>query len=185
MAEAVGTLSLAVELFIGALLLGAGIVKVRAGESAVVVAVARYEIGSREHQRVFARLLPWVEIGIGVALILGLARDVTALGAGVLLAAFQMAMARSLSSGQKHPCGCGGDRQSKLISWMLVSRNGVLIAAVTAAEVARNAPAQWSLATFALAVVFLVSTLTAVALRLRSRASDAPRRSLVPTTSGT
>jgi uncharacterized membrane protein YphA (DoxX/SURF4 family) len=184
-AEAVGTLSLAVELFIGALLLAAGTVKVRAGTSAVLTAVARYEIGSGEHQRVFARLLPWIEIGVGAALVFGLARDVAALGAGSLLAAFEVAMARSLSSGRQHPCGCGGDRRSKLTSWMLVSRNGVLIAAMTAAEVARNGPAQWSLANFALAAVFLVSTLSAVALRVRSHAGDAPAGSLVPTTSRT
>jgi len=68
---------------------------------------------------------------------------------------------------------------------MLVSRNGVLIAAMTAAEVSRNAPAHWSLANFALAAVFLVSTLSAIALRLRSHTDDAPGRSLVPTTSRT
>jgi uncharacterized membrane protein YphA (DoxX/SURF4 family) len=184
-AEAVGTLSLAVELFIGALLLGAGILKVRAGKSAVVAAVATYEIGRSDHQRVFARLLPWIEIGVGAALVLGLARDLAALGGGALLAAFEVAMARSLSGGRQHPCGCGSGRRSKLTSWTLVSRNGVLIAAVTAAEVARNAPAQWSLATFALALVFLVSSLSAGALRLRSRAGEAPERALVPTTSRT
>ena len=82
MAEAVGTLSLGVELFIGAFLLVAGIVKIRAGESAVVAAIGRYEIGSSDLQRLFARLLPWIEVGLGVGLILGLARDLTALGAG-------------------------------------------------------------------------------------------------------
>jgi len=184
-AEAVATFSLAVELFIGALLLAAGAVKVRAGASAVLAAVARYEIGSGEHQRLFARLLPWIEIGVGAALVLGFARDLAALGGGALLAGFEVAMARSLSSGRQHPCGCGGDRRSNLISWVLVSRNGVLIAAMTAAEVARNAPAQWSLANVALATVFFVSTLSAVALRLRSHAGDTPGRSLVPTTSRT
>ncbi len=185
MVEAAGTLSVAVELFVGALLLGAGVVKVRAGEGAVVAAVTRYDIGNDDQQRVFARLLPWLEIGIGVALILGLTRDVTALAAASLLAAFQMAMARSLSTGRQHPCGCGSDRRSTFISWTLVSRNGVLVGVLTAAEVARNASAPWSLSNVGLAAVFFASTLGAAALHVRSRTRTTSTLPVAPTPSRT
>jgi hypothetical protein len=182
-AEAVGALSLGVELFIGAFLLVMGGLKIRAGASAVIAAVARYEIGSVDHQRLFARFLPWIEMGLGIALILGLARDLTALSAGALLAAFEMAMARSLGSGRRHSCGCGGDRGSSLISWTLVARNGVLVAALTAAELARNAPGPWSLATFALAAVFVASGLLSAALHVRSRVRVTTALSGAPTIS--
>jgi len=184
-AGAAGTLSFAVELFVGALLLAAGTVKVRAGASAVLAAVARYEVGSGVQQRLFARLLPWVEIGIGVALILGLARDLTTIGAGALLAAFEMAMARSLSTGRQHQCGCGGDRRSTFISWTLVSRNAVLVAVLTTAEVARSTSNPWSVSNVALAAVFLASTLVTAALRIRWRAGVTPALSVAPTTSRT
>jgi uncharacterized membrane protein YphA (DoxX/SURF4 family) len=184
-AEAMGAVSLGVEIIIGAFLLVAGIVKVRAGDSAVIAAVGRYEIGSGDQQRLFARTLPWIEIGLGAALVLGLARDLTALGAGGLLAAFEMAMARSLWNGRRHPCGCGADRPSTLISWTLVSRNVVLVAALTAAELARNASAPWSLANAALAAVFLASALSSAALGVRSRARITPTLSVAPTTGQT
>lgn len=185
MAEAVGTLSLAVELLVGALLLAAGILKFRAGEPAVIAAVRNYEIGSRDEQRLFARLLPWIEIGLGVGLILGLARDLTALGAGGLLAGFGVVMARSLSNGRRHSCGCGSDRRSTFISWTLVSRNGVLVGVLTAAEVARNASAPWSLSNVGLAAVFLASTLGAAALHVRSRTRTTSALPVAPTPSRT
>jgi uncharacterized membrane protein YphA (DoxX/SURF4 family) len=170
-AEAVGVLSLGIELLVGAFLLVAGIVKVRAGESAVIAAVGRYEIGTVDGQRLFARSLPWIEIGLGAGLILGHARDLTALGAGALLAAFEMAMARSLSSGRRHPCGCGADRRSPLISWPLVSRNAAVVAALTAAELARD---PWSPVNFALAAVCVASTLWSATRHVRSRVGLTP-----------
>lgn len=182
MAEAVGTLSLGIELLVGAFLLVAGIVKVRAGEGAVIAAVGRYGIGSVDLQRLFARFLPWIEIGLGTGLILGLARDLTALGAGALLAAFEMAMARSLWSGRRHPCGCLADRRSTLVSWTLVSRNAAVIAALTAAELARN---PWSPATFALATVFVGSTFWSAACHVRRHVRITPALSAAPSTSRT
>ncbi len=166
MAEAVGMLSVGVELLVGTFLLVAGIVKARAGESAVVAAVGRYDIGSGAFQRVFARLLPWIEIGLGVGLILALFGGLAALGAGALLAGFALAMARSLVSGRRHPCGCGSDRGLPLISWALVLRNGLLVVALTVAELGQGR----SQASLALALVFLAGALSSVALHVRSRA---------------
>lgn len=185
MVEAMGTVSLAVELFVGALLLATGVLKIRAGESAVISAVSGYEIGNDDQKRLAARLLPWLEIGLGVGLILGFARDLTALGGGGLLAGFGVAMARSLSEGRRHPCGCRGDRRSSFISWTLVTRNGVLVAALTAAELARTAPAAWSLANVALAALLLTTVLASVTLRIRSRVRNTPALSVAQATSGT
>jgi uncharacterized membrane protein YphA (DoxX/SURF4 family) len=177
--------ALGAELLIGTFLLVAGIAKLRAGKSRVVAAVARYEIGSVEQQRLLARLLPWLEISLGVGLILGFSRDLAALGAGGLLAAFAAAIARSLTNGAMHPCGCGAGRVQTLISWTLVMRNGVLVAALTAAELARNAPATWSPTNFALAAVLLTSTLSSAALYLRSRTPITRAHPVAPTTSRT
>lgn len=184
MVEAMGIVSLAVELFVGALLLAAGVVKIRAGERAVISAITGYEIGNEDQKRLAARLLPWLEAGLGSALILGFARDVTALGAGGLLTGFGVVMAHSLSAGRRHPCGCGGDRRPTFISWTLVTRNGVLVAALTAAELARTAPSAWSPANDALAALLLAGTLSSVAIRLRSRVRT-PAVSIAQTTSGT
>jgi hypothetical protein len=179
-AEAVGMLSLGVELLVGAFLIVAGIVKVRAGGSAVIAAVARYDIGGGGFQRVFARFLPWIEIGLGVGLSLPVFDGLAALGAGALLAGFALAMARSLVSGRRHPCGCGLDRGPSLISWALVLRNGVVVTALALAELAQGR----SQTSLALALVFLASALSSVALHVRSRARIKQALS-APTTSRT
>ncbi len=181
MAEAVGTLSLAVELLVGALLLAAGIAKFRAGEPAVVAAVRKYEIGSRDEQRLFARLLPWIEIGLGVGLILGLARDLTALGAGGLLAGFGVVMARSLSNGRRHSCGCGGTRVPQLVSWTLVSRNFVLVAALALAELARTGNA-YSFSTGTLVAGWCATSLVTAGLWIRARGRAGNALSEAPST---
>src|SRR2546425_9305575 len=109
MAEAVTALALGSEILVGAILVAGGILKIRAGEPAVIAAIRGYELLRGHPERWVARVLPWIELALGLALIVGVARGLAALGAGVLLSTFQLAIAYSLPSGRSHPvrCGCG------------------------------------------------------------------------------
>ena len=184
MTEAVTGLALGSEILVGAILLAAGILKIRAGEPAVVAAIRGYELLRGDLERWVSRVLPWVEVALGLALIVGVARGIAALGAGVLLSGFQLAMAYSLSRGRSHPCGCGSGRRPSVVSWALVSRNLVLVGAMALAELVRTGPALTISATDALVAVWSATALVTAGLRIRARARAANAFSSAVTTSG-
>lgn len=76
-----------------------------------------------------ARVLPVVEIGAGLALLIP-ALQLAALGAvAVLLAGYTFAMALNITRGRRDlDCGCAGPGQEQTISGWLLGRNLVLIA---------------------------------------------------------
>ena len=183
MAEALTALALGSEILVGAILVAAGILKIRAGEPAVIAAIRGYELLHGHPERWVARVLPWIEVALGLALIVGVARGLAALGAGLLLSTFQLAMAYSLSSGRSHPCGCGGGRRPTLVSWTLVSRNVVLVGALALAELVRTGPLSFS-TSGALVAVWSAAAFATVALRIRARARAANALSSAVSTSG-
>jgi hypothetical protein len=78
-----------------------------------------------------ARVLPWVEIGVGVALLVPAMRDPALLGFTGLILLYAAAMAVNLWRGRREiDCGCGGEVHP--LSWMLVVRNAVLAGAALA-----------------------------------------------------
>jgi hypothetical protein len=75
-----------------------------------------------------ARTLPWVEIGVGAALLVPASRRVALFAFAALILLYAGAMAVNLGRGRRQiDCGCGGDAHP--LSWALVARNGVLAAA--------------------------------------------------------
>lgn len=72
--------------------------------------------------------LPWVELAIGAALVLQLARPVAAIAAIVLLAAFTGLIGLRLSQGRRPACACFGAWSAKPIGASHLLRNGVLLA---------------------------------------------------------
>ncbi len=72
--------------------------------------------------------LPWVELAIGAALVLQLARPVAATAAIVLLVAFTALIALRLSQGRRPACACFGAWSAKPIGASHLLRNGVLLA---------------------------------------------------------
>ena len=73
-----------------------------------------------------ARVLPSVEIGLGVGVLLPASRQAALLATAALLAVYAGAMTINLVRGRREiDCGCGGDTHP--LSWGLVGRNAVLI----------------------------------------------------------
>jgi len=78
--------------------------------------------------------VPWVELGIGAAAIIGLASPWPAIAAAVMLVVFTVLIVKRLSEGVRPPCACFGARVDQPLGAGHVVRNAVLlIVAVVAA----------------------------------------------------
>jgi len=86
--------------------------------------VANYRILPRRLAAPVARILPWAELAVGLALVTRAAEPWPALAALLLLGAFAGAMAVNLRRGRAHiDCGCGQSALRQTLSWSLVGRN--------------------------------------------------------------
>lgn len=83
---------------------------------------------------VVAAVLPWIELLIALALAIGFIPRAAAIGALLLLSAFTLGVTRSLVRGGHFDCGCGL-AQNQMISWAVVARNLLLIAAAAVVTV--------------------------------------------------
>lgn len=119
----------ATRLITGAVLVIAGIAKVRIGHVAVAKSVVAFGVLPIGLARVWARILPWIEVGLGCWLVSGLFTPVAAVAAAMLMVLVTGAVARALITGRIVACGCFG-HASELLSWRVVARNVVVIAAL-------------------------------------------------------
>jgi uncharacterized membrane protein YphA (DoxX/SURF4 family) len=82
-----------------------------------------------------ARVVPFVEIVIGVLLILPVFRPWPAIAAIVLLVVFTMVILRRLLDGSRPPCACFGSRSNRPLGPIHVLRNVILLALATTAAI--------------------------------------------------
>jgi hypothetical protein len=91
-------------------------------------ALAAYRLLPPRAVAAAARLLPLAEAALGVGILLPLTRMSSLVALAALLALYAAAMAINLARGRRDiDCGCGGAVQP--LSWGLVARNSVLVAA--------------------------------------------------------
>lgn len=110
-------------------LLLAGIIKVQGDPLAFSLAIDSFGIVPKAFHLPLAYYLPWLELLLGIALVLGLWTRQAALGAALLFGAFTLGLAAVLGSGKEVDCGCfGGLFGDSTVSWVSVARNGVFIA---------------------------------------------------------
>lgn len=89
--------------------------------------VEQYQILPKRLVPIFARVEVWLEILVGIGLLFGIAH--AAIGAGILLLMYSIAIAINLLRGRNHiSCGCGGLAGDQVLSWWLVARNILLFA---------------------------------------------------------
>ena len=89
-----------------------------------------------------AAWLPRFELLIAAVLLTGVAITITATVAGLALLAFSVAVGVNLARGRSIECGCFGGASPRRITWRLVLRDVVLVAAAFA--VAAHPPATWA-----------------------------------------
>lgn len=95
---------------------------------AFVSIVLDYHILPKHWARRFAAVLPWLEMAVGLMLLLGLSTRIAAALSGLLLLTFIVAMGVNLRRGRKDlNCGCAGVRHHRKISGKLILRNTLLV----------------------------------------------------------
>ncbi len=126
-------------ILVGALLLLAGIAKMRNGLNAFQQVVLGYELVPRRLVPLLSKALPVVEVVVGTLLVLGLFVNLAATAAFGLVFVFSAVIAISLLRGRKHQCGCVGLASSTVqqIQWRLVYRNLSVLAVLVAAAATR------------------------------------------------
>ncbi|MBI5568499.1 MAG: DoxX family membrane protein [Desulfomonile tiedjei] len=98
-------LTFAARLFIGGLFVYASIHKIT-DPAQFAVSIRNYMILPPEWSHLVALALPWVEIGAGAFLILGIQTKPSALLTTGMLAVFLVAIARAYATGLDIDCGC-------------------------------------------------------------------------------
>jgi hypothetical protein len=94
----------------------------------IVTIVRDYKILPPSWARPFGLALPWLELALGILLILGVVIQVVAAASVLMLASFAVAVGMNLLRGRKNlSCGCSGTRNSKAISGWTVVRDIILI----------------------------------------------------------
>jgi len=102
-----GWLSLIARLILGGVLIAAGALK--AGNPAhAAMAVRAYQILPVTLANVLGYALPWVEMGAGLALVIGVAVKAAAILGGGLMLVFIIAIAQAWARGLSIDCGCFG-----------------------------------------------------------------------------
>lgn len=135
-------LVLAVRVLLGALFVVAGASKV--GHADVFAAeIAGFRLLPAAVIAPIAIALPFLEMLLGVYLILGLFTRTAAWIAVALFAVFDLAIASAVVRGMTISCGCFGPSDATVTSWAEVARDAVLV--VLAALVALRPPGTFAL----------------------------------------
>ena len=118
-------LALLARVFVGAILIVAATAKLKAGRADFFRRVYAYDLLPQRAAWTLSRVLPSVELTVGVLVVLGLFAAVASTASALLLLTFTGAVSLSLLRGRNQPCGCGGDQRP--VSWSLVGRNAFLV----------------------------------------------------------
>lgn len=118
-------------LVIGSVLINAGIVKLRQLPT-FVLGVLQYEILPIVLARWYGRLLPFIEIGIGVFLLLGIGFPLVAFLSTIVLFSFAIAVTINILRKRETPCYCFGADSSDKMGWHTLIRISLLLSATIA-----------------------------------------------------
>ena len=121
-------------IIVGCALVTAGALKIRQGSRNVTEAVLGYRLVSGPGAVVVGLALPWLEVGIGVALICDVMPALFYPAATALLLILTTAVAASLVRGLQNECGCFGEGRRQRVRRSLVSRNLLLVVSLIAAQ---------------------------------------------------
>lgn len=114
---------LLLRIVVGSILLTAGVAKWRIGVHSFAQAIHGYRLLPVDLPLGVARVLPFAEMAIGLALLVGVVTPWAALCAATLLTLFATAMASALARGLETGCGCSSLVLEQRVSWRLVYRN--------------------------------------------------------------
>jgi uncharacterized membrane protein YphA (DoxX/SURF4 family) len=102
------TLKLAARIILGLIFTYAAWTKLRNPWLLFAISVESYQILPEQGVLIVARVLPWLELGIGILLLAGFWLQFVAPAASTMLIVFFIAMVRSYIKGMGIDCGCFG-----------------------------------------------------------------------------
>ena len=127
MTDPVAAVALGCRWGIGLLLLQAAVPKALANDD-FARAVHNYRLLPRWLELPIARGLPYSELVLGGALVVGLATRFAAALVAAMLLVFATAVARNLARGRRIDCGCYSATSPRTIGWPLVAEDMLLAA---------------------------------------------------------
>jgi Methylamine utilisation protein MauE len=110
-----------------------------------VIAVRNYRLLRSPYSDLVGKWLPWLELTLAFALLVGVATTLAAGLAGAALLAFAGAVSVNLARGRRIECGCYSTVSPRSIGWGLVLRDVAL--AIAAAFLVFAPPTPFSLST--------------------------------------
>jgi uncharacterized membrane protein YphA (DoxX/SURF4 family) len=113
-------------ILLGAIFVYAAWVKLREPWELFALAINSYGLLPLKAVEMVARTLPWLELAIGVMLIVGLGLRISATVTSLLLLVFFTLMVRAFAQGKEISCGCFG--AGEIISWWTLLRDGSMLA---------------------------------------------------------
>lgn len=172
-------LPLAGRVLLGAVLLVAGIAKLR-DRSGFAASIRAFGFVPPSLSRPTAAILPVIELGCGVSLLIGFAVPVAAAAATGLLVIFSVGIAGNLRRGRTAPCACFGAGTARRLGPSALVRNLLLLAAGVAVFTGTAAAGSTPNGMDYLAAVLLAGMLAAVwQLLLTTNAVLAPAQTLM------
>ncbi|NQW29145.1 MAG: DoxX family membrane protein [Ignavibacteria bacterium] len=119
-------LSFLLRIILGAYFLYAAIPKIF-DPLAFATAISHYHILPLFAVNAFALVVPWLELLVGVCLVVGYNIKTAALLYFILLFAFTVAVAIAVVQGLKIDCGCFGADAAEEVGWFKVFKNSLLL----------------------------------------------------------
>lgn len=110
---------------LGGLLVLAGVTKLVDREGSRT-AVSDYEVLPEAIERPFSALLPWIELSLGMLLLVGLGMTAAAALAAPLFASFAIAIGINMARGRHFDCHCFGSVHNDQIGWSALLRATLL-----------------------------------------------------------
>jgi uncharacterized membrane protein YphA (DoxX/SURF4 family) len=114
-------------LVLGAIFVYAAWIKLRDPWQLFAMSIDAYRILPLQAVELAARVIPWLELVIGLLLIAGLWLRISSTIVSLILLTFFVIMVRAYAKGMAIDCGCFGPGEA--ISWKTLLRDGTLLAA--------------------------------------------------------
>lgn len=127
---------------LGGLFVYAGGIKVL-DRQAMVLAIDAYELIPQALIPALAVIIPWLELVLGVALILGVSVRAAAIAGAVVTTGFLIGMAQAKARGLKIDCGCftsGGEGEG--VTWLDLLRDALILVGFMWLALRPDGPAQ-------------------------------------------
>ena len=118
--------ALVLRIALGAIFVYAAWLKLREPWAMFAIAIDNYQVLPVWAVELTARVLPWLELVLGVVLIAGLVRRPATAFTSALLVVFFALMVRALAKGMEIDCGCFGPGER--LSGITLLRDGALLA---------------------------------------------------------